>query len=77
VYINEALKNIAKDNAMTGYVSAKGLNCKEDNLHFNTESLYEFGKRYFDEFEKYVDKNKVFNEKPCEDDALRSEMELL
>ncbi|MBE7054368.1 MAG: sialate O-acetylesterase [Ruminococcaceae bacterium] len=77
IYINDALKRIAKENPMTGFASAKGLNCKDDNLHFNTASLYEFGKRYFEEFEKYVDKNKVFVEKPCEDDALRSEMELL
>lgn len=77
VYINEALEHIAKDNLMTGFASAKGLTSKSDNLHFNTASLYEFGLRYFDEFEKYVDKNKVFEEKPCEDDALRSEMELL
>ncbi|MBQ8232368.1 MAG: sialate O-acetylesterase [Lachnospiraceae bacterium] len=76
-HVNEALKKIAEDNPMTGFVSAEGLGSKPDNLHFNAKALHEFGLRYFEEFEKYRDKNKIFVEKPCEDDALRTKMEEL
>ncbi len=77
VHINEALEKIAKENPMTGFVSAKGLTSNPDNLHFNTKSLLEFGARYYEEFKKLEDKNKVFTEKGKEDDSIRSEMELL
>lgn len=75
--INDALKTVAENNAMTGFVSAEGLTSNPDNLHFNSSSLYEFGKRYFEVFETLRDKNKVFTEKPSEDSAVRTEMELL
>ena len=71
------IKKIAEDNPMTGFVSAEGLGAKPDNLHFNAKALHEFGLRYFEEFEKYRDENKIFVEKPCEDDALRTKMEEL
>ncbi len=77
VHINEALENIAKENPMTGFVSAKGLTSNPDYLHFNAKSLMEFGVRYYEEFKKLEDKNKVFTEKGKEDDSIRSEMELL
>lgn len=35
-----------------GYVSADGLTANKDNLHFNAEALYEFGLRYFEEYER-------------------------
>ncbi|MEE1074155.1 MAG: sialate O-acetylesterase [Acutalibacteraceae bacterium] len=73
--VNEQLKLIAKNNSMTGYISAKGLTANPDNLHFNSKSLYEFGHRYFNEFERLRDKNKVFKEKLL--DNKRTEMELL
>jgi len=50
--INEALKNIVKENNFTGLAGAEGLTSNPDFLHFNAESLYEFGKRYFEEFER-------------------------
>jgi len=50
--VNGALRKIAANNPMTGFVSAQGLKANEDNLHFNASSLYEFGLRYFDEFER-------------------------
>ncbi len=75
--INETLEKIAKENPMTGFVSAKGLTANPDNLHFNTKSLVEFGVRYYEEFKKLEDKNKLFTEKGKEDDSIRSEMELL
>jgi len=76
-FVNEQLKMIAQANPMTGYVSAEGLGANPDNLHFNSDALYEFGIRYFNEFEKIRDVNKTFYEKPNADDALRTEMELL
>ncbi len=77
IIVNDALKSISDNNEMTGFVDATGLTSNPDNLHFNSSSLYEFGKRYFDVFEKIRDKNKIFTEKPSEDDALRTEMEML
>ena len=75
--VNAALKRIAEENPMTGFVSAEGLGANPDNLHFNAKSLHEFGLRYFEVFEKYRDENKRFENKPCEDDALRTKMEEL
>ena len=73
--VNEQLHEIVKANKLTGVATADGLTANADNVHFNAKSLYEFGLRYFAEFEKFADKNKVFTEK--EIDAIRSRMELL
>lgn len=73
--VNEQLNKIAKENKFTGIASADGLTANEDNLHFNAKSLYEFGLRYFAEFERISKKDRQFTEK--EDDSIRSEMELL
>lgn len=54
IYINQALHNLAKSKDRVGIVSSKGLTPNPDNLHFNAKSLYEFGLRYFEEYEKYV-----------------------
>ncbi len=77
VEINQALESIAKDNELIGFASAKGLTANPDNLHFNAQSLYEFGLRYLDEFEKLWDKNEHLNEETTAEDIIRSEMELL
>lgn len=77
IYVNEALEDTAKGNAMTGFVSAEGLTSNPDNLHFNAKSLRQFGIRYYEEFRKLENKDKVFIDKSCVDEALRSEMELL
>lgn len=66
-FINEALSRIADQNPMTALASAKGLGANADNLHFNAKSLYEFGIRYFEQFEKVRDPNKIFEEKTCSD----------
>lgn len=50
-HINKALENIVKSNPYTALVSAEGLTSNPDHLHFNSASLYEFGKRYFTAFE--------------------------
>ena len=76
-HVNNALKAIANSNPMVEYVPAEGLTANEDNLHFNSKSLYEFGLRYFEQFESIKDINKVFSEKPCEEELLRNKMEAL
>ena len=75
--IDAQIREVASEMPMVGYVSAKGLTSNEDFLHFNAKSLYEFGHRYFDEFEKLRDPNKIFEDKPNPDDALRTALELL
>ena len=62
---------------MTGFVSAEGLGANPDNLHFSAPSLREFGVRYYREFLKLEDKNKVFIEKATPDEAIRTEFEHL
>ena len=77
-HVNAALQAIAEKDDKIGFVSAVGLTDNGDNLHFNAKSLYEFGERYYAEFVKLEDKNKVFEEKPDMDDATtQSWMELL
>jgi len=66
-HVNDALEKIAASNPMTALVSAEGLTANADQLHFNAKSLYEFGIRYFEQFEKTRDTNKVFVEKDCAD----------
>ena len=61
--VNKALKEYADKTPMTGFVSAEGLTSNPDLLHFNAKSLREFGVRYYNEFLKLEDKNKVFEDK--------------
>lgn len=75
--VNEQLMQIAQNDPLIGFASAKGLEANDDNLHFNSKSLREFGLRYYEEFRKLEDKNKVYDEKPKESAAIRSQLELL
>ena len=75
--VNNALKEMADKHKMYGFVSAQGLTSNPDNLHFNARSLREFGLRYYVEFKKLEDPNKVFSEKPEADAAIKNAMELL
>ena len=50
--VNDALQQVAIRQPLTGFVSAKGLKANPDQLHFCAASLYEFGLRYFEAFEK-------------------------
>lgn len=77
IYVNEALERVAGKNKMTGFVSAKGLGANPDNLHFSAQALREFGVRYYNEFLKIEDKNKVFIEKSTLDQAIRNDIEHL
>lgn len=76
-HINSALKRIAAKKEMTGFVSAEGLGANPDNLHFNAKSLREFGVRYYNEFLKLEDKNRVFTEKVYNFSALKTGIEHL
>ena len=75
-HINKALEEFAEENEKVGFASAKGLTANPDNLHFNAKSLFEFGLRYFEEFEK-LREDKIYEELPSADDATRTQMELL
>ena len=76
-HVNDALKNIADKNKMTGFVSAEGLGANPDNLHFSAAALREFGVRYYEEFKKLEDKNKVFTENSTVDQAIKNDIEHL
>ena len=76
-YVNEALKKVAEKNKMTGFVSAEGLEPNPDKLHFSAKALRDFGVRYYNEFLKLEDKNKVFEEKPSFELAIKSGLEHL
>ncbi len=76
IHVNHALKSIAENNPLTGFASAQSLTANPDNLHFNAASLYEFGLRYFDAFEKlYKAAAPTQTDKTA--DLARSAMELL
>ena len=67
----------ARAHPMTGYASAEGLSGKADRLHFTAASLREFGLRYYAVFKTLERGDKVFTEKPREDDALRTALDPL
>ncbi|MBR5295343.1 MAG: sialate O-acetylesterase [Clostridia bacterium] len=75
--VNKILEKIANKRENTGFVSAKGLTSNPDFLHFNAVSLREFGRRYYTEFLKLENKDKIFESKG--DGILKStgSMELL
>lgn len=53
--INIVLKDLSKELQCSGFVSAKGLTCKDDGVHFSSKSYREFGKRYFSVYLKTVE----------------------
>lgn len=77
VYINEQLKEYAADTPMTGYVHAHGLTPNPDFLHFSAHSLREFGLRYYEEFLKLENKDKLFAERTARDAELKTDLEHL
>lgn len=76
-WVNEALERFAEATPCTAFVSAEGLTSNPDKLHFDHASLLEFGLRYYEEFKKIEDRDRVFDEKRKMNDAVRSEMESL
>ena len=77
IHINSALKEVVSKHERMGFVSAEGLLPNPDNLHFSAGALREFGVRYYHEFLKLEDKNKIFMEKPSADYAIKTDLELL
>ena len=75
--VNNTLQKIASEHDWIGFASAKGLTSNPDNIHFSAPALREFGLRYYEEFLKLEDKNRVFEEKPDELGAIRSAIEYL
>ena len=75
--IESIITQVATSTPLCAYVSPEGLTSNPDNLHFNAKSLREFGKRYFNEFDKLEDKTRVFIEKPREDGAVLNKIALL
>ena len=73
--VNEQLEKIAKENEKVGFVSATGLTAKADNLHFDTNGLYEFGLRYFEKYEELRDERSI--KESASADVIRTEMEKL
>lgn len=72
-FINAAAQSVANHMNNVAFVTATGLTANPDNLHFNAASLYEFGQRYFDAFEKLI----PITSAAVEADTQRSEMEKL
>ena len=62
---------------MTAFVPAENLEDKPDHLHFSAKALREFGLRYYAAFRTVEPKDRVFEEKPNEDDALRTYIDAL
>jgi hypothetical protein len=52
--INNILSKLSEEYGV--FVSAKGLTCKNDGIHFNSKSYREFGKRYFNAYLQTVEK---------------------
>ena len=77
VHVNAALLQFADATPCTAFVSAEGLGSNPDHLHFNHAALQEFGLRYYAEFRKLEDTERVFDEKCKMNDAVRSKMESL
>lgn len=48
------IKEAAAELPLAGFVSAEGLTDRGDNLHFDTPSQHEFGRRYFEEYRRLV-----------------------
>ena len=75
--INKSLVTFAKTAHRAAFASAEGLTPNPDNLHFNRESLHEFGLRYYEAFKAVEDKERVFAEIDCTDGKALSKMEKL
>ena len=76
-HVNEALISFADSTPCTAFACAQGLTSNPDNLHFNHQSLQEFGLRYYAAFCTIEYKGRIFDEKDKMDDAVRTSMELL
>lgn len=74
-YVNEAMRRVLPEHERIALASAEGLESNIDNLHFRTEALYEFGRRYYRAFAELETAVDTTAEK--ESVAEQSEMERL
>lgn len=63
VHINAALQKVVAEEPNMAFVSAEGLNHRGDSLHFDAQSLREFGLRYYDAFRKMENKTAACEKK--------------
>ncbi len=75
--VNRQIRAFAQAHDRVAFVPAEGLEGKPDHLHFTASALRVFGQRYYEAFRLLEDRNRIFEEKPCEDDALRMEADRL
>lgn len=75
--VNNAMAEVVAETENCVFVSAKGLGANPDNLHFSAAALREFGLRYYEAFLTLEDKERVFEEKPAWEFAVRGELEAL
>lgn len=75
--INDALQSVSQELTNAAFVSAQGLTPNPDFLHFNAESLYAFGLRYFDVYEENFSTHAFSASEAASEDLSRREMELL
>lgn len=55
--VNDSHIEIANSSDKVSLVFSEGLTCKNDNTHFNAESMKEYGKRYAEAYMKMLDSN--------------------
>ncbi|MBQ9324654.1 MAG: sialate O-acetylesterase [Clostridia bacterium] len=75
--VNAQILAFVQAHPMTAFASARGLEGKSDHLHFTAASARALGLRYYDAFLSIEPRNRHFEEKPCEDDALRTAIDAL
>ena len=71
--VDSSLQNLAMNNNYIGYVSARGLNCNPDYLHFDAKSLRILGNRYFDKFKEMNKLIKIGDKSPFKDELTEIE----
>ncbi len=69
--LNVILEETARKHPMIGFVSAEGLQGYPDHLHFTANAQRTLGERYYRAFCAMEPKDRVFSEKPHEDNANR------
>jgi hypothetical protein len=50
--VDEAMRQVIASTPRAEFVSSEGLSSKPDNIHFNADSLHEFGRRYYAAYRK-------------------------
>jgi hypothetical protein len=50
--VDEAMRTVVASTPCAEFVSSEGLTSKPDNIHFNSASLHEFGRRYYTAYRK-------------------------